>query len=75
MIRMMAPDGTLGNVPDEHVSAAVEAGGRVMTSADLKQMYQNLFMQHVMFKDKQAKVRKSFETRRLSLRARTRAKQ
>lgn len=49
---MMSPQGTLGIVPDEHVDAAITAGFRPMTPADMRVMYQASFMEHALFKDK-----------------------
>lgn len=51
-VRIMAPDGTLGQVPEEALPAVLEAGGRVMTPEDMREMYQGVFMAHILFKDK-----------------------
>jgi hypothetical protein len=65
---MMSPQGTLGMVPDEHVDAAIVAGFRPMTPADMRAMYQASFMEHALFKDKHKPVerrrRKSLLLRR-----------
>lgn len=61
---MMSPDGTLGDVPEHDVDAAKLAGFRVMTSADLRQMYQNIFMQHSLIQEKEKQALAKFQKRR-----------
>lgn len=61
---MMSPDGTLGEVPDEQVPEAQMAGFRAMTSADMRQMYQNIFMQHSLIQHQEKEALKKFQSRR-----------
>jgi hypothetical protein len=68
---MMSPDGTLGNVPAENVEIAKAAGFRVMTPADLKTMYNRIFMEHSLIKHTKKKFEKKFGRRaRLNRRSR-----
>lgn len=64
-MRVMAPDGTLGEVPAENVQAAIAAGGRVMTPSDLRNMYHQIFMEHSLFQEKQRKVERQFQPRHM----------
>lgn len=66
---MMAPDGTLGEVPTENVEAATAVGFRVMTEADLRNMYQRISVEHALFKEKQKQIGAKFRNQRLSMRA------
>lgn len=50
-MRVMAPDGSLGEVPEDQIEAALAAGGRLMTSADLKEMFNRLHLEHSLFKE------------------------
>jgi hypothetical protein len=50
-VRVLAPTGELGFVPKDQVEAAVAAGARVMTPDDMRQLRQEIFMQHGIFKD------------------------
>lgn len=51
MIRVMAPDGTLGMLPEDKAQRAVAAGGRIMTPELMREMRQAVFMEHAIFKD------------------------
>lgn len=50
-VRILAPTGTLGFVPAESLQAALDAGARVITPEDMRQMRQEIFMQHGLFKE------------------------
>ena len=50
-VRILAPDGNLGMIPEDHVEAAIAAGGRVMTPELMREMRQAVFMEHAIFKD------------------------
>lgn len=49
-VRILAPTGELGTVPKEHLEEALEAGARVMNPDDMRQLRQEVFMQHEIFK-------------------------
>lgn len=66
MIRMMSPDGTLGMIPEAQVPQALEAGARVIDSGAMRELRQAVFMQHTLFKDKQAAARKQYQSPRYS---------
>lgn len=63
MTRMMAPNGDLGTIPDDKVQEAIAAGFRVMTSDDMRQMYNSMFLQHALFKDQHKKAQAKFQRR------------
>ena len=50
-VRVLAPTGELGYIPEEQVEEAVAAGAKVMNSDDMRQLRQEIFMQHGIFKD------------------------
>jgi len=50
-VRILAPTGDLGYVPEENLAAALEAGAKVMTPDDMRQLRQEVFMQHGIFKE------------------------
>jgi hypothetical protein len=50
-IRVLAPTGKLGYIPEENVEAAVAAGAKVMTPTDMRTLRQEIFMQHEIFKE------------------------
>ena len=52
----MAPTGELGYVPQEQLEAAIAAGARVMTPEAMRQLRQEVFMQHMIFKDEHKRV-------------------
>ena len=56
MPRMMAPDGTLGEVPAEQVEAAIAAGAKVMTNEDLARMHNRMFLAQKFFEQKHPKI-------------------
>jgi hypothetical protein len=49
-VRIMAPTGKLGYVPEEKLQDALAAGARVMTSDDMRTLRQQVFMEHGLFK-------------------------
>jgi hypothetical protein len=50
-VRVIGTDGNFYRIPQEHVPAAVEAGGRVMTPDDMRALRQTVFMEHGIFKE------------------------
>ena len=50
-VRIMAPTGQLGYVPEEKLEEAIAAGARVMTPEDMRVLRQQVFMEHGLFKD------------------------
>lgn len=60
---MMSPDGSLGEVPADQVEDAQSAGFRVMTSDDLRSMYQRIFMEHSLIQQKDKELLKKFQPR------------
>jgi hypothetical protein len=56
VIRMMAPDGTLCELPEENVEEAQTEGFIVMTAADLKAMHNRLFFAQKFFEQKVPKM-------------------
>jgi len=55
MIRIMAPTGQLGYVPENEVEAAVAAGAKVFTADDMRALRERVFMEHLTFKDQHKK--------------------
>jgi len=54
----MSPTGELGTIPAENLAEAVKAGARVMTADDMRELRQEIFMQHAVFKDEHQRSRK-----------------
>lgn len=73
LVKVMAPDGTLGNIPEEHLQEAISVGARVMSKDDLKDMYQSIFMTHALVTDTRKKLMAKFQPRQ-SLRKKMRRK-
>lgn len=55
-MRMMAPDGTLCEIPEENVEAAKAEGFEVMTDAHMQRLYNRLFLAEKFFEQKHPKV-------------------
>lgn len=75
MIRMMSPDGTLGEIPEENVVSAQADGFRVMTDDDMKLMYNRIFLEHALFQDQRKKALTGMGrrmSRRMQMRSRRR---
>ncbi len=51
-VRILAPTGDLGYVPEEQLQAAIDAGAKVMTPDDMRQMRREIFMQHGIFRER-----------------------
>ena len=62
-MRMMSPDGALGEVPDVGVEAAQAAGFRLMSKQDLADMYQRTFMTHTLIQQKERDLANKFKKR------------
>jgi hypothetical protein len=50
-VRVLAPTGRLGYVPEESLEEVLAAGAKVMNSDDMRQLRQEVFMQHGIFKE------------------------
>ena len=57
-VRVLAPTGKLGYVPEENVEAAVNAGAKVMDGDAMRELRQNIFMTHLSFQEKNKPVEK-----------------
>lgn len=55
-MRMMAPDGTLCQIPDENVKDAESQGFKVMNDADMQRLYNRLFLADKFFEQKHPKM-------------------
>jgi hypothetical protein len=51
-VRILAPTGEIGFVPAEQLEEAIAAGAKVVTPELMKEMRQEIFMQHAIFRDK-----------------------
>lgn len=51
-MRVMSPEGEIGQIPDEHVEAAKLDGFKVMADGDMQRMYNRLFLAHKFFEQK-----------------------
>lgn len=49
-VRILAPTGELGFVPEENLEAAIADGAKPMSPADMRTLRQEIFMQHQVFK-------------------------
>ena len=57
-VRILAPTGELGFIPADQVEAAVADGAVVMTPDKMRELRQDVFMQHMLFKDQNHSPRK-----------------
>jgi hypothetical protein len=57
-VRILAPTGELGYVPEEQLLEAIAAGAKVMTPNDMRTLRQEVFMQHGLFKDEHSRPKK-----------------
>lgn len=57
-VRILAPTGELGYIPADQVDAAVADGAVVMTPEKMRELRQDVFMQHMLFKDQNQSPRK-----------------
>jgi hypothetical protein len=55
-MRMMAPGGTLCDVPQENVALAEAEGFRVMTDEDMSRMFNRMFLAQKFFEKKHPKM-------------------
>lgn len=56
-MRMMAPDGTLCDIPEEQVESAEAEGFKIMTDADMQRMFNRLFLAEKFFEQKHPKLK------------------
>lgn len=50
-VRVLAPTGDIGFVPEESLAEAIAAGAKVLTEAEMRQLRQEIFMQHGIFRE------------------------
>lgn len=50
-VRVLAPTGHIGYIPEENVPEAVEAGAKVLTPEGMRVLRQQIFMEHGVFKE------------------------
>lgn len=50
-VRVLAPTGELGYVPEEQLTEALAAGAKLMTPEDMRVLRQEIFMQHGIFRE------------------------
>lgn len=50
-VRILAPTGEIGFVPEEQLLEALAAGAKLMTADDMRALRQEIFMQHNVFKE------------------------
>jgi len=55
MARVMAPDGTIGEIPDEQLAAAVRAGARVLSDEDMASLFNRQELERRSFEENWAK--------------------
>lgn len=51
-MRMMSPDGELGDIPADQVEAAKADGFKLMGDADMQRLYNRMFLAHKFFEQK-----------------------
>lgn len=56
-MKMITPEGTLCDVPQENVSAAEAEGFKLVTDADLARMHNRLFLAQKFFEQKHPTIR------------------
>lgn len=54
-VRILAPTGDIGYVPAEQLEEAIAAGAEELTPDKMREMRQEIFMQHAIFKEKHGK--------------------
>lgn len=52
MVRILAPTGAIGTVPAESLQDALDAGAKVLSPDEMRQLRQATFMEHQVFKEK-----------------------
>lgn len=66
-VRILAPTGALGTVPEEKLAEAIADGAVVMTPQKMREMRQAIFMEHNVFNEKHATPKAVPRHRRKSL--------
>ena len=51
-VRMLAPTGQIGYVPEEQLAAALEAGAVIVTPQKMREIRQAIFMEHAIFDER-----------------------
>jgi len=54
-VRIIAPTGKIGYVPEEKLPEAIAAGATVLPPAKMRELRQAIFMEHAIFDDKKPK--------------------
>jgi|HubBroStandDraft_1064217.scaffolds.fasta_scaffold164047_2 hypothetical protein len=52
--RVLDPHGNIAYIPEENLEAALEAGAKLLTPDKMRELRQEVFMQHLAFKDEHA---------------------
>lgn len=52
-VRILAPTGDIGYVPEAQLQEAIEAGAVILTAEKMRELRQAVFMEHSVFKEKQ----------------------
>lgn len=63
-VRILAPTGELGTIPEEQLEAARAEGAILMTPERMREMRQNIFMEHQVFKQEHKRPDRSRRRRR-----------
>lgn len=50
-VRILAPTGRIGFIPEENLQAALDAGAKLMTPDEMRILRQEIFMEHSVFKE------------------------
>ncbi len=56
MQTLISPEGTIGQMPEEQVESALQAGFKMMTRGDLQRLYNRLFLAQKFFEAKHPKI-------------------
>ena len=51
-VRLLAPTGQIGYVPEEQLAAALEAGAVIVTPQKMREIRQAIFMEHAIFDER-----------------------
>ncbi len=53
-VRVLDPHGNIAYIPEENQEAALDAGAKLLTPDKMRELRQEVFMQHLAFKDEHA---------------------
>ena len=71
-IRVLAPTGRIGFVPEANLQAALDAGAKLMTADDMRELRQQIFMEHGVFQQEHRRPAKPRKRRSIVRSSRTR---